>query len=183
MDEVNGAEPPGGDDGPDDDRPVSTLRRAGVQIGAARAARVVGVVGLAILLVVGGVLLVAGIRKNSQIDSLRSDPVPVRSSVVHCLALMGGTGSSPAGFECVGAYTYHGTRYVEGIPGSVLLQPGTAVHGIISAGDPGLFSTSQTVAGEHSSPVRVVLPAVFLAVTLGVAVWLVLRSRRRSARA
>ena len=54
---------------------------------------------------------------------------------------MGGTGSSPAGYECTGTYTYRGTAYTEGVPGSADLPVGSTVHGIVAVGDPALFST------------------------------------------
>ena len=71
-----------------------------------------------------------------------------------CLALVGGTGSSPAGFECTGTYTYRGTAYSEGVPGSADLPVGSTVHGIIAAGDPALFSTPRTVASEQAGAAR-----------------------------
>ena len=106
------------------------------------------------LAVVATVLLVAGIRKNAQIDSLRSDPVSVDLTVTRCIALLGGSGSNTAGYECTGTYTVDGRHYTEGVPGSTLYPVGATVHGIVAASDPGLFSTAGTVAAERAAPAR-----------------------------
>jgi hypothetical protein len=179
MHEVEGAGATGPDDGHDPQR-VGALRGAGVQVDTARVGHVAAVLGLVVVIVVAGVLLVAGVKKNSQIDSLKStDVVPVDLTVTRCLALVGGTGSSPAGFECTGTYTYRGATYTEGVPGSVDRPVGSTVHGIVAAGDPALFSTPRAVASEQVSAVRVALPAVLLVVALGGLAWVVLRRRRR----
>jgi len=170
-----------GPDGEHDPQRVGALRGAGVQVDAARVGYLAAVLGLAVVVVVAGVLLAAGVKKNSQIDSLKSaDVVPVDLTVTKCLALVGGTGSSPAGFECTGTYTYRGATYTEGVPGSGDLPVGSTVHGIVAVGDPGLFSTPRAVASEQVSAVRVVVPAAVLVVALGGLVWVVLRRRRRA---
>jgi hypothetical protein len=160
---------------------VAALRGAGVAADTARVGRVAVVLGLTAIMVVAAVLLVAGIRKNAQIDSLEAHPVPVDLIVTHCLGLMGGSGSNAAGYECTGTYTFDGRHYTEGVPGLVFHPTGTTVRGIVSASDPGLFSTAQTVADEHASPAKVVLPAVVLVMTLSGGVWLLVRARRRRA--
>jgi hypothetical protein len=171
----------GPDDGHDPQR-VGALRGAGVQVDAARVGYIAAVLGLVAVIVVAGVLLAAGVKKNSQIDSLKSaNVVPVDLTVTKCLALVGGTGSSPAGFECSGTYTYRGTAYTEGVPGSADLPVGSTVHGIIADGDPALYSTPRAVASEQTSAVRVVLPAVVLVLALVGLVWAVLRRRGRVA--
>ena len=81
-------------------------------------------------------LVVVGVRAaGRRLPQERPDrpaPVPAASrcevTVTHCLALMGGTGSSPAGYECTGTYTYHGTHFIEGVPGSTY-HPDRAVVG------------------------------------------------------
>jgi hypothetical protein len=180
MHEVEGAGATGPDDRQDPQR-VGALRGAGVQVDTARVGHLAAVLGLVVVVVVAGVLLAAGVKKNAQIDSLRSaNVVPVELTVTKCLALVGGTGSSPAGFECTGTYDYRGTTYSEGVPGSIDLAVGSKVHGIVAADDPGLFSTPRTVAAEQTSAVRVVLPAVVLVVALGGLVWVIRRRRRRA---
>ena len=180
MHEVEGAGATGPDDGQDPQR-VAALRGAGVQVDAARVGHLAAVLGLVAVLVVAGVLLAAGVKKNAQIDSLKSaNVVPVDLTVTKCLALVGGTGSSPAGFECTGTYDYRGATYTEGVPGSADLPVGSTVHGIIAADDPALFSTPRAVASEQASVARVVLPAVVFVLALGGLVWVVLRRRRRA---
>jgi hypothetical protein len=168
-------------EGPGADR-VAALRGAGVSVDTARVGRIAVVLGLTAIVIVAAVLLVAGVRKNAQIDSLKAHPVPVDLTIAHCLGLMGGSGSNAAGYECTGTYTFDGRQYTEGVPGLVFHPAGTTVHGIVSDSDPGLFSTTQTVADEQASPARVVLPAVVLVVTLALGAWLVVRVRRRRAR-
>ena len=186
MPQMSGAEEtgaPGPDDAPVDPDRVGVLRGAGVQVDAARLKYVVAVLGLVVVMAVAGVLLVAGIRKNSQIDTLKANSVPISLTVTHCQALIGGTGSSPAGFECTGTYVYQGRRYSEGVPGSDDLPVGSTVHGVVAPDDPGLFSTPRTVASEHTSVARVVLPAAVLVVAAGACVCVVVRHRREAATA
>ena len=172
---------PGPDEGPDDSGRVGALRGAGVQVDGGRVGHAAAVLALLVVMLVAGVLLVAGLRKNSQIDSLRTNPVPVQMTVTRCLALIGGTGSSPAGFECTGTYHYQGHSYTEGIPGTQNLPVGSTVHGIVASDDPGLFSTRQTVASEHPSTVRVVVPAAVFVAAVGGFIWVVVRRRRKVA--
>jgi len=182
MPQMSGVEEtgaPGPDDEPTDPDRVGALRGAGVQVDAARVGYVAAVLGLVVVMAVAGVLLVAGIRKNSQIDTLKANGVPVELTVTRCLALVGGTGSSPAGYECTGTYVYRGQHYSEGVPGSENLPVGSTVHGIVASDDPGLFSTAPTVATEHTSVIRVLLPAGVLAVAVGGCVWVVVRHRRK----
>jgi hypothetical protein len=178
MPQKDGAEEPGATgpaEEPDDAHRVGALRGASVHVDAARVGHVAAVVGLVAVVVVAAVLLVAGMKKNGQIDSLKANGVPVELTVTRCLALVGGTGSSPAGFECTGTYVYQGHRYTEGVPGTGNLPVGSTVHGIVASDDPALFSTPQSVASAHSSPARVVLPAVVLLAAAGVCVWVVVR--------
>jgi len=163
------------------DQPVGTLRGAGVGIDAATAGRIGIVVLLVALVVVGMFLLFAGVRKNAQVDELRSGGVPVQVTISHCLGLMGGTGSSPAGYECVGGYTFRGVHYVEGVPGSTYYPDLAVVAGVVPPGDPGLLSTPATVASLRPSDTLYVVGAALLLLAAGIAVWLVFRRRRAGA--
>ncbi|MGA2836960.1 MAG: hypothetical protein ABSF84_10225 [Acidimicrobiales bacterium] len=169
----------GDDAGPSDDRPVSTLRGAGVQVDTARAARVAVTVALAAVVIVAGVLLIAGYRKNSQIDELRDHGVPVELTVTGCYALMGGSGSNAAGYDCSGTYVYGGRTYTEDIPGNTLHAKGTTVRGVVASGDPALFSTPSTVDAEHPSASVYIAPAVLLLAFVAAVGWIVVRNRRR----
>ena len=181
MSETEESAAPDPDEASDDPQRVGALRGAGVQVDAGRVGHWAAVLGLVAVMVTAGVLLVASARKNSQIDSLKANAVPVEMTVTKCLALVGGTGSSPAGFECTGTYLYEGVRHIQGIPGSANLMVGSTVHGVVASDDPGLFSTPQTIASEHASVTRVVLPGAILVVTAGLCVWVVVRRRRRHA--
>ncbi len=175
--EESGASSP--DEASDGPQRVGVLRGAGVQVDVGRVGQWAAVLGMVAIMVTAGVLLVAGVRKNSQIDSLKANGVPVEATVVKCLALVGGTGQSPAGFECTGTYVYRGIRHTQGVPGSINLPVGSTVHGVVASNDPALFSTPQTVASEHASDTRVVLPAVVLAVSTGLCIWVIIRRRSR----
>jgi hypothetical protein len=165
------------DSGETGDRPVGALRGAGVAIDTRQAGRIAVALGLVVLVAVGTVLLVAGYRKNAQIDELKANGVPVQVTVTHCLALIGGTGQSPAGYECTGTYRYQGRTYTEGLPGDANIPRGTVVAGVVSSSDPGLLSTPSTVSAERTSATVYVLPAVLLGTAVGVVVWLVVRRR------
>ena len=160
------------------DEPIGTLRGAGVRVDGARAARAAIALALVALLAVGGVLLVAGIRKNAQIDELRTHGVPVQVTVTRCLALIGGTGQSPAGYECTGTYQFRGTQ-TQGLPGHADLPVGSVVAGVVSSQDPGLLSTPAALASEHTSASVYVLPVALLAAAAVLASWLLIRRRRR----
>jgi hypothetical protein len=161
------------------DQPVSTLRGAGVQVDAARAAKVAIVLGLVVLVVVAVVLLVAGYRKNAQITELRTQGVPVELTVTHCLGLMGGSGSNVAGYACSGTYSFGGRTYAEDVPDNALHLPGTKVRGVVVSSDPGLFSTPASLANEHASASVYIAPIVLLLVAAGTLGWLAVRRRRR----
>jgi len=171
------------DEESDDPQRVAALRGAGVEVDVARVGYVAAVLGLVAVMVVAGVLLAAGIKKNSQISNLQANGVPVELTVARCLALIGGTGQAPAGFECTGTYSYQGRHYTEGVPGSANLPIGSTVHGIVASHDPALFSTPQTVRSEHSSVARILLPAVVLTVAVALFVLIVVRRRSRSVKA
>jgi len=180
MHEVEETGTTGPDDG-DDLQRVGALRGAGVQVDAARVGHLAAVLGLVAVMIVAGILLAAGIKKNSQVASLKSaQVVPVDLTVTKCLALIGGTGQSPAGYECTGTYDVRGTTYHEGVPGSVQHAVGSTVHGIVAADDPALFSTPQAVASEQTQLTPVVLPAVALGLALGGLIWIEVHRRRRS---
>jgi hypothetical protein len=164
------------------DQRVGTLRGAGVQVDPARAARVAIALGLAVLVVVAVVLLVAGYRKNAQITELRTHGVPVQMTITHCLGLMGGSGSNVAGYACRGTYSYGGRTYAEDVPDDALHLPGTRVPGVVVPTDPALFSTPGAVANQHASASVYIAPIVFLLVAAGVVGWLVVRKRRRRLR-
>jgi hypothetical protein len=160
---------------------VGTLRGAGVQVDAARAARVASALVVVTLVVVAAVLLVAGYRKNAHITELRTHGVPVELTVTDCLGLMGGSGSNLAGYDCRGTYTYGGRTFAEDIPGNGLRVKGTEVRGVVVSSDPALFSTPAAVASEHASASVYAAPIALLLAAAAVVGWLAVRRRRRAA--
>lgn len=166
------------DAGPSGEPRVAALRGAGVEVDTARAGRVAAWLGVAVVVVVALVLLVAGYRKNAQITALKSHGVPVEVTVTRCLALIGGTGQSPAGFECTGTYTVDGRHFTEGLPGNANRPVGSVVTGLVASDDPALLSTPSAVAAEHTSAGVYLLPGLLLLAAAGGTVWLVVRRRR-----
>ena len=172
--------PPGAPpDSESPDRPVTTLRGAGVDVDPRRARRVVVGVILVAITVIAVVLLLAGMKKNSQAVDLHQHGVPVSVTVSGCLGMLGGSGSNPAGYSCKGSYTFKGHRYVQAIPGNSLLHPGAVVRGVIVPDDPRLLSTPAVVAAQESSWKVFIAPIVlFVLVALALAVVVVRRRRR-----
>jgi len=162
----------------DPEGPVTTLRGAGVDIDPRRAARWVIGVGLALLGAVAVVLLVAGIQKNGQADSLQRNGVAVNVTVTDCLGLLGGSGSNAAGYACKGAYTFDGHHYEQDIPGGAELAVGSVIRGVIVPGDPRLLSTPALVAEQRSSWNVFIAPAVLLVVLIGLVVLMATRRHR-----
>ena len=164
--------------GASEEKALTTLRGAGVQVDVRRAGRVIGALCLVALAVVAVVLLVAGNHKNAQITQLKTHGVGVTVTVSGCLGLLGGSGSNPAGYACKGTFTLDGHRYSEDIPGTALHDPGTKVQAIAVAGDPPLLDTLAAVAREHTSSGVFVVPAVLLVVLMVLVGGLGLRRRR-----
>lgn len=165
------------------DQPLTVLRGNGVDIDPRRAARWVLGVCVVALLVVALILLVAGVQKNSQSNTLAHHGVRVDVRVSGCLGLLGGSGSNAAGYVCKGNYTYQGHRYARDIPGNARLAPGSTVRGVIAPGDPGLLSTPSEVAAQPASSGVYVAPALLFllfVLTLVALILMVRRSRRAS---
>ncbi len=158
--------------------PLTTLRGAGVSIDVRKTGRVVVAVCFVALAVLAVVLFVAGVHKNSQINTLRQHGVAVQVTVKGCLGLLGGSGSNPAGYACQGTFTLDGHHYRESIPGNVLRRPGTKVRAVAVAGDPPLLSTAHAVATERASASVFVVPAILFAVLVVLVGALVFRRRR-----
>jgi hypothetical protein len=162
--------------------PLSTLRGAGVNYDARKVGRVVVGLCLLTLAVLVIVFTIAGVHRNSQINQLHHDGVPVTVTVTHCFALMGGSGSNAAGYSCRGTFTIHGNRYTENLPGNGLRKVGTTLPAKVVPSDPALVSPVSTVNSEHTSASVFVLPIILL-VVLVLLVGLIVALRRRSQRA
>jgi hypothetical protein len=161
------------------ERPVTTLRGAGVDVDPRRAGRAVLAVCLAALAVVAVVLVVAGAEKNDQDTDLHAHGVPVAVTVTGCTGLLGGSGSNAAGYACKGTYVLDGHRYEQSIPGTAILRPGAVVRGVIAPDDPYLLSTPGMLAGQTASWKVFIAPAVLFLVLVLASVALLLRRRRR----
>jgi hypothetical protein len=170
-----------GSPGESSDQPLTILRGAGVDIDPRRARQWVVGVCMVLLFVVAMILLVAGIEKNSQADTLTNHGVAVNVKVTGCLGLLGGSGSNGAGYACKGTYIYQGRHYGKDIPGNSRLVPGSTIRGVIAPGDPGLLSTPAEVAAQQASWSVFVAPGVlFFVFVLTLVVLIVMRRRRQT---
>lgn len=164
--------------------PLSTLRGAGVNYDARKVGQVVIGLCLVALVVLVVIFTVAGVHKNSQINELHHDGVPVTVTVTNCLGLMGGSGSNAAGYSCTGSFTVHGTRYTESLPGTDFHHVGSTVSATAVPSDPALVSPNSILKSEHTSLSVFLLPLILLVVlALLVALLAFLRQRRRDAAA
>jgi hypothetical protein len=163
---------------PSSTEPLSTLRGAGVNYDARKVGWVAVGLCLLTLAVLVIVFTIAGVHRNSQIDRLHNDGVPVTVTVTHCLALMGGSGSNAAGYSCSGTFTVDGRRYTESLPGTGFRAVGSTLPAVVVPSDPALVSPKSTVHNEHTSASVFVLPAILL-IVLALLVGLIMYVRRR----
>jgi hypothetical protein len=164
---------------PDAGQPVSTLRGAGVDVNAKVVGRVVVAICLVGLAITAGALLVAGIHKNAQIDELHAHGVPVTVKTDACLGLMGGSGSSPAGYSCTGSYEVGGHHYTEVIPDNLDHPPGTLVRGIVASDDPQLLTVPSVLAGERTSLSVFLVPTILFLILIILVGLIAVRHRHR----
>ena len=162
-----------------EDRPVSSLRGARVEVDARRAGRVLVALGLAAVVVTAVALLYSGARKNSQIQALRTHGVPVTMTVDGCRGLLGGSGSNAAGYSCWGSFREAGRRFAGYIPGDALRAPGSTVRVVTVAGDPALLTTPAELSAEAPSSRVFLLPAGLLGSAALAVTGLAVRRRRR----
>jgi hypothetical protein len=127
-------------------------------------------------------LFVAGAHRNDQITSLRRDGVPVVVTVTSCTGLLGGSGSNAAGYTCRGRFTLAGRRHVDTIPGYGDRPPGTEVHAVTLASDPGLLATAGQLSAERPSANVFLLPSALALVLVIALLVLVLRLTARTPR-
>jgi hypothetical protein len=145
---------------------VSTLRGASVNYDARRVGRAVVGLCLVALLVLVVIFTVAGVHKNSQINRLHHDGVPVTVTVTSCLGLMGGSGSNAAGYSCTGTFTVDGKRYSESLPGTDFHKPNSSLRAIVVPSDPALVTPVSIVRTEHSGLSVFIVPGILLVVLL-----------------
>jgi hypothetical protein len=137
-----------------------------VEVDARKVARVALTLILASLLVLGIVFTVAGVRKNDQIQELRSHAVPIDVTVTSCVGLLGGSGTNFVGYSCTGAYDVAGRRYSAQLPGSAPHARGAVVHAVVVPNDPALISTAAVVSTERTSGAVFIMPAVFFSIVV-----------------
>ncbi len=164
--------------GPSPGEPLTRLRGNTVEIDKRRLVRVIVGICVVTLVVLVIVFTIIGAQKNSQIDRLRHDGVPVTVRVTVCRGLLGGSGSNGAGYACTGSFTFEGVRHTESIPGSAFYDPGSTLHAVVVPGDPALMTPVGVLAGEHASWTVFILPVVLLLVLVLLVGAVLLRRRR-----
>lgn len=164
----------------DFDGAMMALRGASVgKVNRRRVVQVIEALSVATLATLAIVFFVAGIHRNNQISDLKSNGVTVNIKVTECLALIGGTGSNPAGYVCQGALTIDGHHYTEVIPGSDPLKKGQIMKVVVVPNDPALLTPLHTLLDEHSSGTVFILPASLLVALLVLIGTLVAQRRHR----
>jgi hypothetical protein len=152
--------------------PVATLRGARIEADSARVGSIFGVVVLAAIAVSAVVFFAVGGHKNAQISELRQHGASVEVTVTKCLGLMGGSGSSPAGYACTGTFALGGHHFAEAIPGTVLYRPGTTIAAVAASNGSGLFAPTNVLASERTSWTVFIVPTVLaLAFVLLAGAW------------
>jgi hypothetical protein len=161
---------------------MAPLRGAGVQVDGRRVGFVLACACVLALGILGTVFLVSGINKNSNINRLHHDGVPVTFTVTSCLGLLGGSGSNAAGYSCQGNFTIDGHTYHAYLPGTAPHGPGDKVPSRTVPGDPALISPDYVIDGERATSgvfiVPIILLGLFVAGVAGMS--LILRRRRSS---
>jgi hypothetical protein len=162
--------------------PLTTLRGGSVSVDARRVRQVI--VGLCMIALAALVIIftIVGVNKNSQINRLHHDGVPINVTISGCSGLLGGSGSNVAGYACNATYSVHGHRYSEPLPGTSFYKPGATVHAVVVPSDPALVSPVSVESNQHASASVFIVPGVLLVVLVLLAA-LVLWLRRRSASA
>jgi uncharacterized membrane protein len=162
-------------------QPAEARTRNSLQVAKTtqRVKQVVSVVVLVSLALVTTLLYVAGVHKNSQIDSLRHHGRAIPASVVGCEGELGGSGSNAAGYTCKVRFTLAHHTYDETLPGNVFLRPGAQLTAVVVPSDPQLVSTPAIVAADHTSNRVFILPTVLLVVFLALGATVIVWSRRR----
>jgi hypothetical protein len=177
---VHDAPTPSGVAGPSAE-PLSTLRGASVgQVNVRLIGQVLALVGMVTLTVLVVVFALAGAHRNSQISTLRTHGVAVDMKVVNCAVQLGGSGSNPAGYQCVGTLSVNGHRYTEPIPGITKYNQGQILHVVVVPTDPALLSTVHDLSRKHTSASVYVLPIVLFVALVLLLVGLVVERRRHS---
>ena len=158
------------------------LRGADVEVDAHKVAWVALTLILVSLLVLGIVFTLAGVRKNDQIQELRSHAVPIDVTVTSCVGLLWGSGTNFVGYSCTGAYDVAGRRYTSQLPGSEPHARGAVVHAVVVPNDPALISTAALVSTERTSGAVFIMPAVLFSIVVLAPVVLIGIRRRRMRR-
>lgn len=161
---------------------VGRLRGADVEVDARKVTWVALTLILVTLLVLGIVFTVAGVRKNDQIQELRSHAVPIDVTVTSCVGLLGGSGTNFVGYSCTGTYDVAGRSYSAQLPGSAPQARGAVVHAVVAPNDPALISTAALVSTERTSGAVFIMPAVFVSIVVVAPVVLIAVRRRRAHR-
>jgi hypothetical protein len=148
--------------------------------------RIVQWAGLLIVLALAGVVIaltLSAAADNSRQTKLKEHGIPVEVTVTGCVGIGSGIGQATAGYTCRGSYSLDGTEYSAVIRGAnQALPPGDVIQGVTVRGDPGLLSTAEAARKQHSSSKSFVTPIILGAITILLAVGLILWSARRRGR-
>jgi hypothetical protein len=165
---------------PEDVEHLRAVRVARVDPG--QVIRAIVVVVIVALAASAAALAISAGRDNARATRLQQHGVPVVATVSGCSGTSSGIGMAIEYWECRGTYSLGGQQYNEVIRGSrVHLNPGQTVRAVAVPGAPALLSTAAAAAQQHSPWSSYVTAIVLGAVAVGLAVILVVWSRRRRA--
>jgi TRAP-type C4-dicarboxylate transport system permease small subunit len=132
------------------------------------------------LLAITIVLTVSAATHNSRQTELQQHGVPVEVTVTQCVAFGSGIGQTVVGYSCRGAYALGGHPYNDVIAGIRGFHPvGQKLQAVAVPSDPGLLSLADAVAKKHSSWTSYIPPIIVGAVTVALALSLILWPKGR----
>jgi hypothetical protein len=148
----------------------------GVEVDNRRLFRWAGIICVLALAGVVVALMISAAADNSRQTRLKKHGVPVGVTVTGCVGIGSGIGQATASYTCRGTYTLDGNDYTAVIRGvNQALLTGETIQGVTIRGEPGLLSTADAAARQHSTWTPFVTPIVLGAITLilagGLALW------------
>jgi len=142
------------------------------------------ILGVVALCLVAGIViaLISASNDGARSQRLKEQGIHVPVTVNNCLGLLGGTGSTPAGFVCHGTYVVDGKTYHEVIGAKgTFSRPGVIVAGVADPTQPSTVVTAQSASSPQSSVTAYVIVSLLALVLVGTLLWMVILVRRRRA--
>jgi hypothetical protein len=151
----------------------------GVEVDNRRLFRWAGIICVLALAGVVVALAISAAADDSRQTRLKKHGVPVGVTVTGCVGIGSGIGQATYSYTCRGSYRLDGNDYNAVISGvNQALPAGEMIQGVTIRGEPGVLSTAEAAAKQHSSWTPFVTPIVVGAITVILAAGLALWSTR-----